>query len=196
MAVPLVVVLAFVLGGDVSGGDDPPPATSSSAGRSGTGTPGPLRTSAPAVDAATAAVCDPVMADMPVTLPGGDGSPGLAPLRVEPGGPSILAWGDPLVVLRCGVGRPADLRSDVDYNPITLGAVGKPTVTWLAAAHDGRVTWTTVDRAVYLSVEVDTGDTGYVQTISDVIATALPAVCLATPQKGDPPGTVYCGDRP
>lgn len=191
VTVPLVVVLAFVLGGTGGG-----TGSAASAGPSAPAGPTVVTSAVPDLDQATEAVCDPVLAAMPVRLDGGEGEPTLSAVRVTPGGPSILAWASPVVTLQCGVFRPADLRSDVQYQPILLGGLGKPQVAWLAEQQGDRVVWTTIDRSVYLAVTVPTGDTGYVQTVSDVIATRLPAVCtVPDPNKPDPTAT-YCGDRP
>lgn len=189
----MVLVVAFLVGdgggGSPAGGSSPPSAGS---------TPGPLHTAVPAPAADVAAACAPVLAAMPVRLDGGQGAPTLAPLVVDPGGPTFLAWGEPLVTVQCGVSRPAALREgNPDLNPITLGANGAPQVGWIAEAAGGRVTWTTIDRAVYVQVVVPTGETGYVQTVSDVVARTLPdPVCLPGPTVGDPPDALYCYDRP
>ena len=115
----------------------------------------------PDLDQATEAVCDPVLAALPVRSTAATGEPTPVRRRVTPGGPSILAWASPVVTLQCGVFRPADLRSDVQYQPILLGGLGKPQVAWLAEQQGDRVVCTTIDRSVYLAVTVPAGDTSY-----------------------------------
>lgn len=173
------MVLAFVFGG--SGPAAPKVGTSAP--------PGPLASSVPDLDQATEAACDPVLAAMPVTLEG------LAPRVVTPGGPSILAWGDPPVVLRCGVPRPDGLAPGVGYQAIEVGALNQPQVGWLPVTSGSTTTYTTVDRSVYLSLQVPTGRVAELQTVSTIMAPLLPAVCKVTPDPGDPDPTLYCSER-
>lgn len=182
----MVLVVAFLVG-ENDGNSAATPTTSA--------TPGPLKSSVPDLDQADAAICGPVLAAMPVTLDPGDGSAALQPLVVNPGGPSLLAWGNPLVTLQCGVPRPAQLRDDVDYGPQVVTAPDGYGATWIAEQKGDRVTWTVIDRSVYFRAEVPVGDTGYLVTFSDVIGKALPPVCT-TPQPGDGPDAKYCGSRP
>ena len=160
-------------------------------------TPGPLTSSVPDLDQATAKICDPVMAAMPVTLDPGDGSPALAPRVVTPGGPSLLAWGpDPAVTLQCGVPRPPQLRDDIDYGrPQQITAPDGNGALWLAEQSGDVVTWTVIDRSVYFRAVVPAGEPGYITDFSGIIGQALAPVCT-TPQPGDGPDAKYCGSRP
>ena len=93
----------------------------------------------------------------------------------DPVPPATAAWrsGDTLpVLLRCGLGPPADF------------VVGAPiqvvdSVQWFRVADQGtgRSTWFVVDRPVYIALTLPQG-TGAtpIQEISDVVATKLPAV--------------------
>ncbi|MHA3704418.1 DUF3515 family protein [Jatrophihabitans sp. YIM 134969] len=181
----MVLVVAFLVG-ETGGGNAATPGPSA--------TPGPLRTSVPDLDQATAKVCDPVMQSMPVTLD--DGETKIQPLVVTPGGPSFLAWGDPLVTLQCGVPRPSWLRDDLDYG--TVNQITSPAgygASWVARGTGDRVTFTVIDRAVYFEAVLPKGDAPFLVQISDVIGRALPQVCTQ-PTPGDPPDAKYCGSRP
>ena len=182
---PVVLVVAFLVG-DTGGGSTASPTASA--------TPGPLRTSVPDLDQATAKICDPIMQSMPVTI--SDGQTTLQPLTVTPGGPSFLAWGNPLVTLQCGVPRPTWLRSDIDYGQVTM--ISSPDgygASWVARGTGDRITFTVIDRAVYFQAELPKGDAPFLVQISDVIGRALPQVCTQ-PAAGDGPDAKYCGNRP
>ncbi len=183
----MVLVVAFLIGS--SGGDSAakPTATASP--------PGPLRTTVPDLDQAAARICDPVMQAMPVTLDDGAGTT-VSPLVVTPGGPSFLAWGDPLVTLQCGVARPTWLRDDVDYgDPQQITAPDGYGATWVVMGTGDRVTWTVIDRAVYFQAVLPKGDAPFLVDLSGVIGKALPQVCTQ-PVPGDKPDAKYCGSRP
>lgn len=180
-----MLVVAFLVG--ETGGDSAAAPTPSAA-------PGPLTTTVPDLDQATAAICDPVMAAMPVTLDDGAGTT-VQPLVVTPGGPSFLAWGNPLVTIQCGVARPDRLRDDISYEPQVITAPNGYGATWIAEESGDRVTWSVIDRSVYFRAELPTGDPGYLTQLSAVIGEALPPVCT-TPQPGDGPDVQYCGSRP
>ena len=105
MTVPVVVVVALLLD---SGGP-------------GSSSPSKLPSVAPAVsvaappssDDATIATCAQVISALPLQLDGQN----LRRTTSNPPSPSIVAWGDPAIVLRCGVARPASLH------PGSTGAV-------------------------------------------------------------------------
>jgi hypothetical protein len=89
--------------------------------------------------------------------------------------PATAAWrsGDTEpVLLRCGIGQPADF---VVGAPIQI----VDTVQWFRVADQGtgRSTWFVVDRPVYVALTLPQG-TGAIpiQEISDVVAAKLPAV--------------------
>ena len=187
-----MLVVAFLVGSADSGSS----AGSRAASASPSASPSPLRTSVPDLDQATAAICGPVLAAMPVTLDPGDGSATLQPLLVTPGGPSFLAWGNPLVTLQCGTPRPTWLRDDVDYGEVqTITAPDGHGASWVARESGDRVLWTVIDRAVYFQADLPKGDPGYLTTFSAVIGKALPQVCTQ-PAPGDGPDAKYCGSRP
>jgi hypothetical protein len=120
-----------------SGGfaDDPEPATGAVTVDLSTSN-GPA-----AVDAKTETVCRALLANLPVTLGEHDSRP------VEPAAASERAavWGDPPIVLRCGVGPAAKTSGSAGQ---VLGVDG---VSWLVTEGD-KVTFL---RALNLSVAVD-----------------------------------------
>ena len=78
------------------------------------------------------------------------------------------AGGDP-VVLRCGLPKPPELT-----NSSALIVING--VSWLDLSQPDRDTFIAVDRPVYVAVTVPRGlGTGPVQTVSDIVRTALPA---------------------
>lgn len=89
--------------------------------------------------------------------------------------PATAAWrsGDTEpVVLRCGIGRPADF---VVGSPIQI----VNTVQWFRVAEQntGRSTWFAVDRPVYVALTLPQGiGATPIQEISDVVAAKLTAV--------------------
>jgi hypothetical protein len=91
----------------------------------------------------------------------------------EPAPPAAAAWagerGEP-VVMRCGLGKPAEYRPTAQLRRIDK-------VNWLPVEGEGATTWYTVDRPVYIALTIpDDAGTGVVQEMSETIAEAIPAV--------------------
>jgi len=94
----------------------------------------------PTPDAAGAAVCSAVMADLPEqVLDQGRRT-------VEPGRFSA-AWGKPAIVLRCGVGAPPTLTPTSEC--MEINGVG-----WFSEEATGGMIFTTIGRAAYVEVSV------------------------------------------
>ncbi len=134
MTVPLVVIAALLI---ARATDDPQPASS-----------GPpvlpaVTATAPPSSPAAESACARVIGELPLRLDGQD------PRRVatDPASPFVVAWGDPAIVLRCGVPRPGQLVPGAEI----YGVSG---VDFLAVQGDGATTWTVIDRAVYVDVRV------------------------------------------
>ncbi|MDQ2706635.1 MAG: DUF3515 domain-containing protein, partial [Actinomycetota bacterium] len=89
----------------------------------------------------------------------------------EPAPPGALAWGgadNGPVVLRCGLPRPAELAPGAAI--VQVDGVG-----WLTLSEPDRDTFITVDRSVFVALTVPRGlGSGPVQTVSDVVRSALP----------------------
>ncbi len=97
--------------------------------------------SAPTPDAASAEVCARVAAALPGTLAGAERR------TVTPAAPTTAAWGDPPIVLRCGVPRPAALQptsvlADVDG------------VSWFPEQLTAGSLFTTYGRQAYVEVAI------------------------------------------
>ncbi len=95
----------------------------------------------PTPDAATAAVCARLLAELPVTLAGLDAR------EVTPQTRTTAAWGDPPIVLRCGVPAPA-ARTPTSV----LASVDD--VDWFAEELTAGALFTTDGRAVNVEVAV------------------------------------------
>jgi len=91
--------------------------------------------------------------------------------RTVPASPLTTAWGDPAVVLRCGVARPAG------YNAAAETAVVDG-VAWFQQVGSASVTWTLVGRGAYLDLRVPTrypAQAGFLVGLAGPITAALPA---------------------
>lgn len=118
------------------------------------------------------AQCEKVLEQLPVQVHG------LNPrvVHTTPDTPYVVAWGDPPVILRCGVDRPAALHPGATKQ--LLSATGR-SGPYFDVTHSGDdEVWTAVDRAVYISVSVPVQyASGPVPPIARAIARALPPVC-------------------
>jgi Protein of unknown function (DUF3515) len=148
-----------------------------------------LTPSAPPRATAEAASCNKVLEQLPVRL--GRLEPRV--VHSHPDSPYVVAWGDPAVVLECGVDRPKDLVPGSATEFLAGGVTGGPfyDVTRRGAAN----VWTTVDRGPYLSITVPAKYQGadVLPPLSTAIAKALPAVCSTDPNEPDP--TKLCTRR-
>ena len=159
-----VVVLVRVLGGGGTGGS-----SGTVADVSGTPSPqredlSPLPVDVPPVTAEADAACPGLMSALPLELAGEKSRP------VTSSSPFAYAWGDPPVVLVCGVDRPAGFVA-------TSGLIQIDAVQWYVDDSDpDTVVWTAVDRSVYVRLSIPSSlDSASATELSDIIATALPA---------------------
>jgi Protein of unknown function (DUF3515) len=135
---------------------------------------GPLGLAVVPAPAAGSADCARLLAALPQTLGGAESTRysvgALERRRLRAPAPEGAAgWGEPPVVLRCGLDRPADLTATS-----RLLAVSK--VQFLKVSGDGLSTWTVVDRSVYVAVALPPGSgSGPLQQIATVISQVLPA---------------------
>ncbi len=91
--------------------------------------------------------------------------------RTQPNSPSTDAWGDPAIVLRCGVPRPASYRQ-------TSELIGINGVDWLPEPVPGGYRFTTVGRAANVEVTVPNAYSPEVDPLVDLsgpIRSALPS---------------------
>lgn len=137
----------------------------------------PVTASAPPSDPAVEGPCAQVLSRLPVQLNA------LAPrvVHTTPSSPFVVAWGDPPIVLRCGVARPSRFTA-------TSGLIGVNGVYFLPVRTGSSTAFTTVDRAVYVEIDVPTS---YSQPplgpLATAIANALPQVCKPQALPGEPP---------
>jgi hypothetical protein len=168
VVLPLVVVLLVltrVLGGDDGAAD---PAGDAVAEVEGTPVPGradlpPLPVEVPPVTPEADEYCRPFMEQLPLELAGEQSRP------VDSDSPYAYAWGEPPVVLVCGVERPAALEP-------TSPLIQVNGVNWLVDTSDpDSIVWTAVDRPVYVQVTVSADtDSAPVTALGPVINDALP----------------------
>ena len=171
VTVPFIVIAAFAI--SALSGNSPTPSTSPSAAA------GPVSAAAPPLATQQTANCAKVLAKLPVSL---DGRPPRV-VHTTPDTPFVVAWGNPAIVLRCGVAKPAQLHpgSAVQYREIDNFAfvldLGKRSATY-----------TSVDRAAFVSVDFPAGvqPGNYLPTVADALKSALPAVCSTDPSTPDP----------
>jgi hypothetical protein len=164
---PVVVVLAVlanVLGGsgDDNGSTDGGPAEVEG-GTSAREELPVLPVEVPPVTPEADASCPALMSTLPVEL-GGEAS-----RRVQSDSPYAYAWGDPAVVLVCGVDRPAGFV-------VGVSAIQINGVQWYVDTSDPDTTvWTTVDRPVYVQISLPASvDSAPVTALTPQIAQALP----------------------
>lgn len=156
----MTVVIAFALAGADEG--------KSPAAKTG-GPPPPVTVAAPPANAAAEAPCAQVLSALPVTL-------GSLPPRVvhtHPDSPYVVAWGDPPVVLRCGVARPAQLVPDSTADVFNVGGV-----YWSPVQEKDATVFTSIDRAVYVEVTVPKRVVYQpLPILGEAIASKLKAIC-------------------
>jgi hypothetical protein len=117
----------------------------------------------PPVTPQAGATCPALMSTLPLELAGDPSR------RVQSDSPFAYAWGDPPVVLVCGVDPPAGFR-------VGSGAIQINGVQWYVDTSDRAATvWTTVDRTVPVQVRVPaSSDSAPVTALCPLIARAVP----------------------
>jgi hypothetical protein len=153
----VTVLLAFAInrGTAPSPASVPPSATPTALG--------PVTVAPPPSSAAAARGCPAVVSRLPVVLDGRHSRPAVSD------SPYVAAWGEPPVVLRCGVPRPPAFVRTSELSVVNG-------VQWLPERQPGGVRWTAVDREVYVEVLMPAGVTGSpVVDLSAAISQALPA---------------------
>lgn len=100
------------------------------------------------------------------------------------------AWGDPAVVMRCGVERPTTLKQTSQLNTVNG-------IDWLVEQRDGGHVFTSVNRSAYVEVTVPAGHDPQVGPLVD-LATSMhyvpqrpeffqPVVPTTAPKKSSKP---------
>lgn len=125
---------------------------------------------------------------------------GLKPRVVHPrpDTPFVVAWGDPAILFRCGVARPAELRPQSSDQIFSANGAAGP--YWLPVRDAKETTWTVIDRSVYIQLSVPNA---YSQPplapVGAAVVKGLPeAVCLPQAALGQTPPAAadLCTQRP
>jgi hypothetical protein len=135
---------------------------------------GPLAVPAAPAPGESGRYCAQLMPLLPDDLAGDQRRPLIA------GTPGQAAWGDPAIILRCGLSDPAELTCSAPLTKFT--AADGTAVEWLRTASAASVTYLAVDRPVRVAVTVpDSAGIGPVQQLSELIGKTLPErdVCAA-----------------
>jgi hypothetical protein len=167
VVVPVLVALVVLV--NVVGGR-PGPAEVSAPRSSSSATLPPVTVQAPPVTPAADASCSGLVEALPQQLVGE------VARKVSSASPYVRAWGNPAVVLVCGVDRPAQFT-------VGAGLIQVNGVQWFVDISDPKtVVWTAVDRPVYVQVRVPAStDSAPVTELTSPITKLLPA---QTPQPG------------
>jgi hypothetical protein len=162
--VPVVVALAVlvhVLGG--SGNGNGAAAQVSGGAPTGREDLPVLPVDVPPVTPQADASCPALMKTLPLELSGNQSR------RVQSDSPFAYAWGDPPVVLVCGVDRPAGFVAGV--SAIQINGVQ----FYVDTSDPDTTVWTTVDRPVYVQISLPASvDSAPVTALTPQIAQALP----------------------
>ena len=163
MAVLVPVVVALVVLVNVLGGDDDDPADVGAAPTSQRADLPPLPVQVPPVTPEAEASCPALMGTLPLELTGE------LSRQVDSDSLFAYAWGEPPIVLVCGVDRPAGFVAGV-------AAIQIEGVQWYVDTSDPDTTvWTTIDRPVYVQITLPASvDSAPVTSLSPEIAAALP----------------------
>jgi hypothetical protein len=184
VTVPVVIVIALLLGGTHDSG------APTSATPSGSARPlAPVTVAAPPANPAAIGPCTKLLAVLPIALDGLPSRPALSSSTFA------VAWGDPAIVLRCGVPRPSGLVPG--SSAFTTGVNG--VFYWVDRdSVKGATVFTVIDRAVYIEVTVpSTYGGGPLAPISTAVSKALPAVCIVPGTDATQPAAgILCTDRP
>lgn len=142
---------------------------------------GPLGLAVVPAPAADSADCARLLGALPETLDGGElGTLRRRQLRV-PIPVGAAGWGDPPVVLRCGLDRPADLTATSRL--LAVSGVQFFEVSSQQIPGPGMSTWVAVDRSVYVVVALPPrSGSGALQQIATVISRTLPEADVLAPR--------------
>jgi hypothetical protein len=88
---------------------------------------------------------------------------------VDPASEQVAAWGDPPIVLRCGVPLPAEYRRDAQL--LDVEGVG-----WFPVDGEGGTFFTAVDRQPYVEVAVPDDYAPEAVVLADLAAAVTSAI--------------------
>ena len=161
--VAVLLVLVNVIGGRSEGRDGADPADVDEPSASRRADLPLLPVDVPPVTPEADASCPALMRALPLELAGEPAR------RVDSDSPYAGAWGDPAVVLVCGVAPPAGYV-------VGVGTIEINGVEWFVDTTDpDTVVWTTVDRPVHVQVSVPAAtDSASVTELTPLIGAELP----------------------
>ncbi|MGH4020669.1 MAG: DUF3515 domain-containing protein [Pseudonocardiaceae bacterium] len=157
IAIPAVLVVGVVLAAAVIRGQ----------------APGPLVLPPAPAPQAGSPDCRALLSALPERIDAGAaGELRRRPIR-EPAPPGAAAWGQPPTVLRCGLGRPAELTASSRL----LAVSG---VQFLEIPGPGATRWVVVDRPVYVAVTLPDGvGSAPLQQVATAVRGTLPRTDVA-----------------
>jgi len=163
LSLPIVVIVAVIVGGVIWSRQQP------------TGSTGPVAAPAVPSPGGSGRLCNGLMTALPADLSGAQrreviGSP-----------PGTAAWGEPAVILRCGLPTPAELSCSSALTQV-WNPNRQPGVQWWQNSEGGHTTYLAVDRGVRVALTIPDGSgSAAIQQLSAVISGVLPAraVCSA-----------------
>ncbi|MGH3907773.1 MAG: DUF3515 domain-containing protein [Pseudonocardiaceae bacterium] len=147
--------------------------------------PGPLPLATVAAPAADSPDCARLLAALPQELDG-DGDQSMHRRQVAAPAPAsapagTAAWGEPPVVLRCGLGRPGALT--VTSRLLDVSGVQFLALPASEVPDTGAGSWVAVDRPVYVVVTLPPeAGSGPLQQIAGVISQTLPGRAVDVPR--------------
>jgi hypothetical protein len=160
--VAVLLVLVHVVGSREASSADPVAEVSGTTSSARDSLP-PVPVDTPDVTPAADLACPVLMSQLPLELAGESSR------MVASDSPYAYAWGDPPVVLICGVAPPAG------YVVGTSGIVINGVEWYVDTTDPDTVVWTTVDRNVPVQMRVPaTTDSALVTAASSIISTAIP----------------------
>jgi len=171
VTLPIIVVALVLLSTGSSSGSKPSSSTPVVLS--------PISVAAPPPNAAADAPCATLVGDLPTAITTSTGT--LSGRPAQSTWDYVAAWGNPAIVLRCGVPRPAGLTVDS-----AAFVVAVDNVNFFESKTGSDFVFTAIDRAAYIEVDVPKS---YSQPplgpIASAVAEALPQVCQAQ-QDGGP----------
>ncbi len=110
----------------------------------------------------------------------------------EPDSPYVVAWGEPPVVLRCGVARPAQLTPNSTEQVFLAGGV-----YWLPVQQKNTTVFTSIDRSVYVEISLPRS-VAYqpLPVLGSAVATKLKPICAVPDSNNGYRPDQLCTHRP
>ncbi len=129
--------------------------------------PGPLPLATVPAPEATSPDCAALVAALPEGIDADGGPLDRRPIAA-PAPAGTAAWGEPPVVLRCGLGRPAELT-------VSSRLLAVSGVQFLEIPGPGATSWVVVDRPVYVALTLPPGSgSAALQQVSAAVRRTLP----------------------